>query len=65
MAHPLHSILHKLETLGRLTKWSIKLREFDVLFVPHSAIKAQALADFVAKFTGHNQTVEMAEGVQI
>ena len=31
--------------------WAIELSEFDILYRPRTAIKAQALADFVAKFT--------------
>ncbi|KAK0575737.1 hypothetical protein LWI29_006119 [Acer saccharum] len=36
---------------GRLTKWAIELSEFDVEYLPWTAIKAQAVADFVAEFT--------------
>ena len=36
---------------GRLVLWVIKLSEFNILYRPRTAIKAQALADFVAKFT--------------
>jgi len=31
--------------------WAIELNEFDVQYHPRTTIKAQALADFVAKFT--------------
>jgi len=31
--------------------WAIELSEFDILYRPRTAIKAQALADFVATFT--------------
>ncbi|PKA46862.1 hypothetical protein AXF42_Ash015756 [Apostasia shenzhenica] len=48
---PLLKILHPPEVSGRLLKWSIELGEYDVRFVPRTAIKAQALADFVAKFS--------------
>ena len=36
---------------GRLTKWAIELGEFDVKFMPKTAIKGQAVADFVAEFS--------------
>ncbi|KAK1580997.1 hypothetical protein Q3G72_002138 [Acer saccharum] len=36
---------------GRLTKWAIELSEFDIEYLPRTAIKAQAVADFVAEFT--------------
>ena len=35
----------------RLTKWAIELGEFDIKFMPRTAIKGQAVADFVAEFT--------------
>ncbi|KAK0582506.1 hypothetical protein LWI29_026330 [Acer saccharum] len=36
---------------SRLTKWAIELSEFDVEYLPRTAIKAQAVADFVAECT--------------
>ena len=43
----------------RMVLWAIKLREFDVQYQPRIAIKAQALANFVAEFT----PTEAREGV--
>ncbi|PKA53750.1 putative mitochondrial protein [Apostasia shenzhenica] len=48
---PLLKILHTPEVLGRLLKWSIELGEYDIRFIPRTAIKAQALADFVTEFS--------------
>ncbi|KAL5814622.1 hypothetical protein ACOSQ4_025263 [Xanthoceras sorbifolium] len=48
---PLKQILQKPEVSGRLTKWAIELSEFDVSFKSRSAIKGQAVADFIAEFT--------------
>ncbi|KAK0599830.1 hypothetical protein LWI29_009014 [Acer saccharum] len=48
---PLKLILQKPEISGRLTKWAIELSEFDMEYLPRTAIKAQAVADFVAEFT--------------
>ena len=48
---PLKLILQKPEVSDRLTKWEIELSEFDVEYLPRIAIKAQAVADFVAEFT--------------
>ncbi|KAK0573961.1 hypothetical protein LWI29_016278 [Acer saccharum] len=43
--------IEKPEVSGRSTKWAIELSEFDVEYLPRTAIKAQAVADFVAEFT--------------
>ena len=43
--------MQNLEVSGRLTKWAIELGEFDIKFMPRIAIKGQAVADFVTKFT--------------
>ncbi|XP_070010388.1 uncharacterized protein [Nicotiana sylvestris] len=34
---------------GRLAKWQILLTEFDIVYVTHKAMKAQALTDHLAK----------------
>ena len=47
---PLWQILQKLDMSGRLLRWSLELSEFDIIFKPRSAIKAQAIADFIAEF---------------
>ena len=49
--HPLKKSMNKLEAAERLIQWAIELSEFDVKYQPRNAIKAQALADFIAKFT--------------
>lgn len=36
---PLKTILHKLETSGRLVKWSVEISEFDIEYHPRGAIK--------------------------
>ncbi|KAL0439579.1 UNVERIFIED_CONTAM: Retrovirus-related Pol polyprotein from transposon opus [Sesamum latifolium] len=50
---PLRATLGEAETLGRMVKWAIELSEYDISYQPRSAIKAQALAEFVqeAMFT--------------
>ena len=48
---PLKQVLQKPEASGRLAKWAIELREFDIPFKPRTAIKEQALANFVVEFT--------------
>ena len=49
--HPLKKAMNKLEAAGQLIQWAVKLSEFDIWYQPRHAIKAQALADFIAEFT--------------
>ena len=58
--YPMKQVLHKPETSGRLMKWVIELREFDIIYRPKTAIKGQVLADFVMEFT----SVEPAKDAQ-
>ncbi|XP_022136678.1 uncharacterized protein LOC111008330 [Momordica charantia] len=54
---PLKSIFHKPETLGRLMKWAMELSEYDIQFEPRSALKGQAVADFIAELIPPPQSV--------
>ena len=54
-------VLHKLETSGRLMKWTIELSEFDIRYKPKTTIKGKILVDFVMEFT----SVELAEATQL
>uniref|UniRef100_A0A2N9FLZ5 Uncharacterized protein n=1 Tax=Fagus sylvatica TaxID=28930 RepID=A0A2N9FLZ5_FAGSY len=47
--HPLRKAMSKPDAAGRLIQWSIELSEFDIDYRPRTAIKAQALADFIAE----------------
>ncbi|XP_074327402.1 uncharacterized protein LOC141665320 [Apium graveolens] len=49
-AYPLRHILHKPESSGRMLKWAIELGQFDLEYCPYTAIKGQALADFILEF---------------
>nr|XP_027102809.1 uncharacterized protein LOC113724064 [Coffea arabica] len=48
---PIRQILVRPEASGRLTKWAVELGEYDLSYEPRTAIKAQALADFLAELT--------------
>ena len=42
--------------------WAIELSEFDIQYRPRTAIKGQAVADFITKFTlGEGQVEEEKE----
>ena len=60
--HPLKKAMNKLEAAGRLIQWAIELSEFDIRYQPRNAIKAQALADFIAEFTPSHGDLDEMEG---
>jgi hypothetical protein len=47
----LGEILNNREATGRIAKWAIELSMYDIIYKSRTAIKAQALSDFVAKWT--------------
>ena len=59
--HPLKKVINKLEAVGRLIQWAVKLSEFDIRYQSRHAIKAQALADFIAEFTPSYGDIERME----
>ncbi|XP_065033898.1 uncharacterized protein LOC135666260 [Musa acuminata AAA Group] len=46
---PLRQVLTKFDVAGRLLRWAVELGEHDISYVPRTAMKAQAVADFVAE----------------
>ncbi|XP_074288973.1 uncharacterized protein LOC141614117 [Silene latifolia] len=48
--------MRKQELSGRMAKWSVHLSSYDLKFEPRTAIKSQALADFVSDFCPALQT---------
>nr|XP_009392748.1 PREDICTED: uncharacterized protein LOC103978625 [Musa acuminata subsp. malaccensis] len=60
---PLRQVLSKFDVAGRLVKWSVELGEFDIRYVPRTAIKAQSVADFIAELVEDgNGSPEQSEG---
>ena len=59
--HPLKKAMNKLEAAGRLIQWAVELSEFDIKYQSRYAIKAQALADFIAEFTPSHGDLEVVE----
>ena len=56
--------MNKMEAAGRLIQWAIELSEFDIRYQPRNAIKAQALADFIAEFTPRYDDLDENEGTK-
>ena len=61
MDHPLKKAMNKLEAAGRLIQWAVELNEFDIKYLSRHAIKAQALADFIAEFTPSHSDSKVVE----
>ncbi|XP_074368281.1 uncharacterized protein LOC141708514 [Apium graveolens] len=49
-AYLLRQVLHKPESSGRMLKWAVELGQFDLEYVPRTAIKGQALVNFLLEF---------------
>ncbi|GJV86079.1 reverse transcriptase domain-containing protein [Tanacetum coccineum] len=45
---PIRQILNNREATGRLAKWGVELKAYDIKYSPRSEIKGQVLADFLA-----------------
>ena len=48
---PIKKVMNNPEAAGRMVQRAIELSQFDVEYHPQTAIKAQALIDFIAEFT--------------
>ena len=48
---PLGEVIQNQDAIGRITKWALKLMGQGILYAPRTAIKSQALANFVAEWT--------------
>src|SRR3954469_13938558 len=44
---PLADIIQNREAMGRIEKWAIELGAYHIKYEPRTAIKSQALADFI------------------
>jgi hypothetical protein len=59
--YPLRKILQKLDLSGRLVNWGVELGQFDIEFHPWTAIKGQALANFLVEMSGVPEAQELPE----
>ena len=50
-SYPLEDIIRNRDVAGRISKWALELVGHDIRYTPRTAIKSQALADFVAEWT--------------
>ena len=50
-SYPLGDIIHNRDAAGWISKWALKLMGHDIRYTPRTAIKSQALVDFVIKWT--------------
>jgi ribonuclease HI len=48
---PIGDILHNKEAIGRIAKWACELGAHNIEFRPRTAIKTQALVDFISEWT--------------
>ncbi|KAL0327949.1 UNVERIFIED_CONTAM: Retrovirus-related Pol polyprotein from transposon [Sesamum calycinum] len=58
---PIKQVLSKSEAFTRLVKWAIELSEYDILHLPRTTIKTQALPDFVFEKMGTTQREVLKE----
>src|SRR5213075_2719172 len=48
---PIGEILHNRNAAGRIAKWAVELGSFELTFQPRTAIKSQALVNFITEWT--------------
>ena len=56
---PLADILHNRDAMGRISKWAVELGALSINFKPRTAIKSQALVNFLAEWQ-ENQVPALA-----
>ena len=50
-SYPLGDIVLNHDTVGWISKWALELMGHDIRYIPRTAIKSQALANFVTEWT--------------
>ena len=60
---PIKKSMKQPEAARRMIQWAIELSQFDIEYHPRTAIKAQALVDFIAEFTSPKED-RLAEGIR-
>lgn len=54
--YPLGQVLGNRESSGQIAKWVVDLGAFDLHFISRTAIKPQAIAEFIAEWTNPEPT---------
>src|SRR6266540_3913035 len=60
---PISDILHNRDATGRIAKWAMELRSFELSFQSQMAVKSQALIDFIVEWT-ETQTPAITEKLE-
>ena len=50
-SYPLGDIIRNRDAARRISKWALELMGHDIRYTPRTAIKSQALMDFVTEWT--------------
>jgi len=50
-SYPLGDIVRNRDAAGWISRWALELMGHDIRYIPRTAIKSQALTDFVAEWT--------------
>ena len=50
-SYPLKDIICNHDAAGWISKWALELMGHDIRYIPRTAIKSQALADFITEWT--------------
>ncbi|GJY19644.1 reverse transcriptase domain-containing protein [Tanacetum coccineum] len=58
---PIKHILNRTEASGKLAKYAVELREYNITFEPRNAVKGQVLADFITE-TPDGESPECVKG---
>ena len=48
--YPLEDIIRNCDAVGRISKWALELMGHDIRYISRTAIKSQALVDFVVEW---------------
>ena len=50
-SYPIGEVVHNHDATGRISKWALELMGHNIRHIPCTAIKSQALTDFITQWT--------------